>query len=97
MDVASTDLEQTLSFLRPAVRAQHPYLVGLPPQVRVKLNQNESPYDLPEDLRAELMDAFLAIPANRYPREQPEDLAAALAEHEGHVPATASRSRLAPT
>ncbi len=84
MDVATpSKLEKTLSRLRPAVRAQKPYIVGLPPNVHVKLNQNESPYDLPAELREELIEAFWQIPANRYPSEQPEALCAALAQYEG--------------
>ena len=33
----------------------------------VKLDQNESPYDLPADLKARVLDRLAAVPFNRYP------------------------------
>ena len=78
----STVSDQLLSCIRPAIRARSPYLVGgdtLPPEV--KLNQNESPFDLPEDLKKELIESFFTIPFNRYPGEHPYRLRSALAEY----------------
>ncbi len=84
---AERALEQVLGFVRPAVRRQKPYLVGaVGAEPRVKLNQNESPYDLPADLKQELAEAFAAIPFNRYPQEQPWALRDALAAYLGHDP-----------
>jgi histidinol-phosphate aminotransferase len=79
-------LAKVLDTIRPAVRRQKPYVVGSFDQIQVKLNQNENPYDLPEDLKRELLEAFMEIPFNRYPAEQPERLRHALAEHLGHDP-----------
>ena len=79
-------LERVLEYIRPAIRAERPYLVGTAPEVRVKLNQNESPLDLPEDLKRELVEEFFQTPFNRYPTEQPWRLARALAEREGWDP-----------
>lgn len=83
----STVSEQLLGHIRPAVRNRSPYIVGgdAPPP-EVKLNQNESPFDVPEELKRELLEAFLAIPFNRYPGEHPYRLRAALAEQSGHPP-----------
>lgn len=81
-----TALSQALSYIRPAIRRQKPYLVGGVEEPRVKLNQNESPYDLPEELKRELVEAFLDIPFNRYPQEQPWALREALAGFVGHDP-----------
>lgn len=81
-----TPLEKALSFIRPAVRSQHAYHVGGVPNIQVKLNQNECPQDLPEDLKRELLEAFLSVPFNRYPTEQPDELCHALAKHVGWKP-----------
>ncbi|SHK54968.1 histidinol-phosphate transaminase [Rhodothermus profundi] len=74
-------LEQALAAIRPAVRQGKPYVVGTPPEAPIKLNQNESPWDLPEPLKRELLEAFFALPFNRYPAEHPERLRRALAEY----------------
>lgn len=79
-------LEALLAFIRPAVRRQQAYYVGAIPNVQVKLNQNESPYDLPEGLKQELVGAFMEIACNRYPTEQPDRLRRKLAERTGHDP-----------
>ena len=79
-------LADVLRHIRPAVREQHPYVVGSPAEAPVKLNQNESPYDLPGELRQEVMEAFFQTPFNRYPAEQPHRLRAALAERTGYDP-----------
>jgi histidinol-phosphate aminotransferase len=43
-----------------------PYNVSGHP-ARVKLNQNESPYDIPADLKKDIIEEFLKISWNRYP------------------------------
>lgn len=72
----STDdqVEGALACVREAIRNERPYLVGGPETQPVKLNQNESPYDLPPDLKAEIVERFMEIPANRYPQEHPWEL-----------------------
>ncbi|MEM6644613.1 MAG: histidinol-phosphate transaminase [Bacteroidota bacterium] len=81
-----SDLDQALSAIRPAVRALKPYLVGLIPDLRVKLNQNESPYGLPDDLKRELVASFMDVEVNRYPTEHPYELIDVLAEQHGVSP-----------
>ena len=73
-------------YIRPAVRSQRPYLVGGISEPDVKLNQNESPFDLPADLKKSLLDRFFEIPFNRYPKVQPARLSKALADHLGCLP-----------
>jgi len=73
-------LQTAIGCVRPAVRALKPYLVGGTEEVTIKLNQNESPYDVPEDLKQELARKLLEIPLNRYPDEQPWTLIDALAK-----------------
>ena len=70
--------------VRDRVRAQKAYHVGSAPDIRVKLNQNESPYDLPQDLKRELVEAWMEVPFNRYPPEAPVQLRDAIADHAGH-------------
>ena len=76
-----------LHLIRPAVRAQQPYVVGgSGSDPSVKLNQNENPSDLPAALKRALLEEFFEIPFNRYPKEQPERLRQALAERLGCEP-----------
>lgn len=79
-------LESLIDRIRPAVRREHAYIVGAPETVDVKLNQNESPYDLPRDLKEEIAAAVADLPFNRYPHEQPHELRHALAEHNDIAP-----------
>jgi len=51
--------------------------------VPVKLNQNESPFDVPESLKKTLLDSFFKVDFNRYPAEQPDALMKALEREEG--------------
>ncbi len=76
-------LDAALSSIRGSVREARPYYVGTPPTTRAKLNQNESPFDLPEDLKRELAGALVTTPLNRYPGEWPEALRSALAARLG--------------
>lgn len=82
----SLSLESVLNRIRPAVRARSAYVVGGMENPPVKLNQNESPYDLPEDLKREVLDTFREIPFNRYPDEQPGQLIRAYARHIDYAP-----------
>lgn len=75
--------EQLLDLFRPAVRAEKPYLVPGARPVAVKLNQNESPFDLPPGMKRELLEAFFQIDFNRYPSEQPTRLIQAIESHCG--------------
>lgn len=85
-DRTETSIDDLLGRIRPAVRERSEYLVGAPSDVEVKLNQNESPFDLPAALKEELLDLFHEIEFNRYPTEQPDRLRHALAEHDGVPP-----------
>lgn len=86
IDNEMEELGAVLDRVRPAVRRQSPYIVGGIQNPPVKLNQNESPFDLPEDLKREIVDGFMEIPFNRYPNEQPDELARAFAAHVGWKP-----------
>jgi histidinol-phosphate aminotransferase len=73
-----------LSLIKPAVRSQTGYSLASPP-ARHKLNQNESPYDFPDELKREVLSQA-AEGWQRYPEFAPPDLLMALAEHYGWLP-----------
>jgi histidinol-phosphate aminotransferase len=50
---------------------------------RIKLDQNESPEDLPAPLKSRALERLAALPWNRYPELHGEEVRAALARHEG--------------
>lgn len=63
--------------------AAYPYeAVGAP----IKLDQNESPEDLPADLKARALARLERLPWNRYPAMHAEEVRAALARHEAWAP-----------
>jgi histidinol-phosphate aminotransferase len=86
VDTASPSLDDLLQRIRPAVRERSEYVVDTPSGIDVKLNQNESPFDLPDALKEELLEVYEQVELNRYPTEQPERLRHALADHDGVEP-----------
>jgi histidinol-phosphate aminotransferase len=60
--------------------AEYPYARS---EARVKLDQNESPDDLPPEMKARALERLARIPWNRYPEMHAEDVRAALARREG--------------
>ena len=68
--------------VRPEVRAARAYHFT-PRPARIKLDQNESPYDLPRELKAEVWEKLQHTPWNRYPDLAAESLRAALAHFYG--------------
>jgi histidinol-phosphate aminotransferase len=67
------------------VRAHAAYTLAAP-TARRKLNQNESPFDFPTELKRQLLEQVAAQPWQRYPEFAPPELLARLAEHYGWVP-----------
>ena len=67
------------------MRAQHPYTLSAPPTER-KLNQNESPFDFPAELKRQVLEHAAEIEWQRYPEFAPPELLAGLAEHYGWRP-----------
>ena len=72
-----------LSLIKPGVRSHMGYSLASP-AARRKLNQNESPYDFPDELKREVFDHAMEG-WQRYPEFAPPDLLMALAEHYGWV------------
>ena len=69
--------------MRSALADLKPYLVDQDAS-GVKLNQNESPYDLPARLKKKIADALAREPWNRYPAHPPVRLIEAVARLTGH-------------
>jgi|WetSurMetagenome_2_1015567.scaffolds.fasta_scaffold00072_43 histidinol-phosphate aminotransferase len=79
------NIDETLTFVNERVRSITPYHLE-PASVSIKLNQNESPYDFPPEIKEELAAFCRKRPFNRYPDFVPNDLKAALSSYTG-VPA----------
>jgi histidinol-phosphate aminotransferase len=71
------------------VNAFKPHLAGVADypyakvDARVKLDQNESPEDLPPELKARALERLARLPWNRYPELHAEEVRAAISRHEG--------------
>lgn len=77
--------DAVLALVTPEVRQLHGYTLNAP-DAPIKLNQNESPFDLPDSLKRTLADRVVAAPWNRYPAFVPTELTARLAERHDWVP-----------
>jgi histidinol-phosphate aminotransferase len=77
-----TSLDAALRLIKPEVRRLGAYtLRHYDP--RIKLNQNESPYDVPAELKERLWSALADRPWNRYPPFIAEDFISAVADATG--------------
>ena len=77
----TSDLAPLLDLVRPEVRARTTYRVATEVDDSVKLDQNESPYDVPPRTKKAALGHFLASDWNRYPPDRPHKLIAALAKY----------------
>jgi histidinol-phosphate aminotransferase len=78
---ALPDPGEGLSLIKQSVRSQTAYSLASPP-TKHKLNQNESPYDFPDELKREVFEQA-AEGWQRYPEFAPPDLLERLAKHYG--------------
>jgi histidinol-phosphate aminotransferase len=75
-------VDSALRHIKPRVRELGAYtLRHFEP--RIKLNQNESPYDVPAELKREIQERLAIRPWNRYPPFVAEDFIGAVAEATG--------------
>ena len=77
-------MRSLIELIRPEVRNEKPYIVAGAVEVEHKLNQNECPFDIPPDLKKDILESFAKIPFNRYPPAQPHRLVKKLSESLGH-------------
>jgi histidinol-phosphate aminotransferase len=78
------DSAPALGLIKPSVRSQAAYTLEAPVTAR-KLNQNEAPADVPEDLKREILARAEAAPWHRYPAFVPSRLTAAIARRHDWV------------
>jgi histidinol-phosphate aminotransferase len=78
MTESLADASPAIELVKPAVRGQPAYTL-VPRPSRRKLNQNESPWDVPEPLKRAILERALALPWNRYPEFVPAELLQRLA------------------
>lgn len=76
------DSDDFLRHVKPSVRALSAYTLRHY-EPRIKLNQNESPYDVPDELKRRLQAALARRPWNRYPPFVAHDFIGAVAEATG--------------
>src|SRR5688572_28410388 len=76
------DEEQALRHVKPEVRGLSAYTLR-PYQARIKLNQNENPYDIPQALKQRLWEGHAERPWNRYPPFVANDFISAVSESTG--------------
>ena len=75
-------MSAALDNIKADVRALKAYTL-VERETRVKLNQNESPWDLPEAVKRRVLDQALSRPWSRYPAFDPKELLGRLAAHSG--------------
>jgi histidinol-phosphate aminotransferase len=75
-------VREALARVKPSVRALGAYTLR-PYEPRIKLNQNESPFDVPEALKARIAERLARRPWNRYPPFVATNFIAAVAEATG--------------
>jgi histidinol-phosphate aminotransferase len=71
-----------LRHVKPAVRAISAYTLKAR-RAEIKLNQNESPFDMPAAAKQRVLDAALERPWSRYPEFDPRELLERLADFAG--------------
>jgi len=67
---------------RAGLRAERGYTL-VEEEAGIKLNQNESPWDIPDDIKDRILRAMRDLPWNRYPQRLPEELRRRIARDEG--------------
>jgi histidinol-phosphate aminotransferase len=83
--LAPPSADAALALIKPQVRDLAAYSLVAPTAPR-KLNQNESPLDVPEAVKAAVLERARRAPWHRYPDFTPTDLLARLAERHGWTP-----------
>jgi len=74
-----SEVEQILQTIKPAVRNLRAYSLS-PHRVSVKINQNENPWDVPENVKAETLRRLGSRRWSRYPEFVATSLQESLAE-----------------
>jgi histidinol-phosphate aminotransferase len=81
-DEQERERARALAHVKPSVRAMGAYTLRAD-EPRIKLNQNESPFDVPDALKARIAARLADRPWNRYPPFVPASFVGAVAEATG--------------
>jgi len=80
-------MKELLDLVRPAIRELSAYSVPMPEGIKVKLDANEHPYALPEDVVEALGRGLERVSLHRYPRADGAPLRQTIAKEHGLSPA----------
>jgi len=80
---AVVGIESALRAIRPEIRRLEGYKAPPQGQLRAKLNQNENPYDIPEEWKKNVFEDMRNLEWTRYPAYNPPPLREALAKRFG--------------
>lgn len=76
-------VDALVELVRPEVRRQRAYRVATQLDEAAKLDQNESPFDVPVEVKEAALSVFAGGEWNRYPPDRPHELIARLADELG--------------
>jgi histidinol-phosphate aminotransferase len=82
LGAGGANTQAALALIKAEVRAAVGYSLAAPTAPR-KLNQNESPFDVPAGIKAAVLERARQVPWNRYPAFVPTDLLERLAARHG--------------
>ncbi|MCX6131288.1 MAG: aminotransferase class I/II-fold pyridoxal phosphate-dependent enzyme, partial [Proteobacteria bacterium] len=79
----SPDMDWLCQYFQPSLVASKPYKIDTPAGIHTKLDQNESPWDWPPELKQKILEALRKTEWNRYPESMAASLTQILAEYLG--------------
>src|SRR5262249_17328323 len=78
-------MRDAIETVKPAVRAIKAYSLH-PQRAGIKINQNENPFDMPQEIKDEVARRLATRPWSRYPDFVASELLQQLAEFAGWIP-----------
>lgn len=82
-NIKAPTAEWLKQFLYPSLQAAPGYSLDIVPDVNMKLDQNESPWDFPAALKDKILERLRHMPWNRYPNPMGDEVNQALAKYVG--------------
>jgi histidinol-phosphate aminotransferase len=82
----SPDMNWLGSYFQPSLLAAKPYKIDAPQGISIKLDQNESPWDWPAQLKDKILASLKQKEWNRYPESMAASLTEILAQYVGVRP-----------
>ncbi len=82
----SPDMNWLGAYFQPSLLAAKPYKIDAPQGITIKLDQNESPWDWPVQLKDKILARLKNLEWNRYPESMAASLAEILAQYVGVKP-----------